>query len=41
MLFRSIIEAIHVIEGETQDADRLVGKILSRLRKQRTAKMIR
>jgi hypothetical protein len=40
-IIKQIIEAIHVIEGETQDADRLVGKILSRLRKQRTAKMIR
>jgi hypothetical protein len=40
-IIKQIIEAIHVIEGESQDADRLVGKILSRLRKQRTAKMIR
>jgi hypothetical protein len=37
-ILKQIIEAIHVIEGQTEDADRLVGKILSRLRKQRSAK---
>jgi molecular chaperone HtpG len=37
-VIKQIIEAIHVIEGQTEDADRLVGKILSRLRKQRVSK---
>jgi hypothetical protein len=37
-IVRQIIEAIHVIEGESEDADRLVGKILSRLRKQRASR---
>jgi len=37
-IIRQIIEAIHVIEGETEDADKLVGRILARLRKQRTSK---
>jgi hypothetical protein len=40
-IIRQIIEAIHVIEGQTDDADRLVGKILARLRKQRTSKSSR
>ena len=34
-ILRQVIEAIHVIAGETGDADRLVGKILARLRRQR------
>lgn len=37
-VIRQIIEAIHVIEGQTEDADKLVGKILSRLRKQRASR---
>ena len=40
-VIRQIIEAIHVIQGETADADKLVGKILSRLRKQRASKASR
>lgn len=37
-VLRQVIEAIHVIQGETQHADALVGKILARLRRQRTGK---
>jgi len=37
-IIKQIIEAIHVIEGQSEDADKLVGKILARLRKQRTSK---
>lgn len=38
-IIKQIIEAIHVIEGHSEDADRLVGKILSRLRKQRASRI--
>jgi molecular chaperone HtpG len=37
-VIKQIIEAIHVIEGQTEHADKLVGKILARLRKQRASK---
>jgi hypothetical protein len=37
-LLLQVIEAIHVIEGTTASADKLVGKLLRRLRKQRTAR---
>ena len=37
-ILKQIIEAIHVIENNTGDADRMVGKILSRLRKQRSSR---
>ena len=40
-IIKQIIEAIHVIGGETEEADRLVGKILSRLRKQRSSRATR
>ena len=39
-IIRQIIEAIHVIEGQTGEADRLVGKILARLRKQRASRTL-
>ena len=37
-VLRQVIEAIHVIEGQTERADKLVGKILARLRRQRAGK---
>lgn len=38
-IIKQIIEAIHVIEGHSEDADKLVGKILGRLRKQRASRV--
>jgi hypothetical protein len=35
-VLRQVIEAIHVIQGQTQEADTLVGKVLARLRRQRS-----
>lgn len=37
-LLLQIIEAIHVIEGSSSSADKFVGKLLSRLRRQKTAR---
>jgi len=37
-VLRRIIEAIHVIQGETQEADSLIGKLLARLRRQRSGR---
>lgn len=37
-VLRQVIEAIHVIEGQTERADKLVGKILARLRRKRAGK---
>jgi molecular chaperone HtpG len=37
-VLRQVIEAIHTIQGETQEADTLVGKVLARLRRQRSGK---
>jgi hypothetical protein len=37
-VLRQVIEAIHIIQGETQEADTLVGKVLARLRRQRSGK---
>ena len=37
-LLRQVIEAIHTIQGETHEADALVGKVLAKLRRQRSAK---
>jgi hypothetical protein len=37
-VLRQVIEAIHIIQGETQEADALVGKVLARLRRQRSGK---
>lgn len=38
VLLRQVIEAIHVIQGETHEADTLVGRLLARLRRQRPGK---
>ena len=37
-LLRQVIEAIHLIQGETHEADTLIGKLLARLRRQRSGK---
>jgi molecular chaperone HtpG len=39
-IIKQIIEAIHVIDGHSGDADKLVGKILGRLRKQRASRKL-
>jgi hypothetical protein len=37
-VLRQVIEAIHSIQAEQQDADTLIGKVLARLRRQRSGK---
>jgi len=40
-MLRQVIEALHVVSGQTQEADTLIGKVLARLRRQRSGKSVK